>query len=85
MKIQIDIPDDKLYFLNVPEEYKNFTIMNYGYVGMWLMETDSKELNHWKVNIPVKYPMQKYKVLGFVKDVIVGEIKTDKNFVLQII
>lgn len=33
----------------VPEEYKNFVIKNYGFAGYWLMETDSKELNHWKV------------------------------------
>jgi hypothetical protein len=81
MKIQIEIPEEKLYFLNVLNEYKNFTIVNYGYAGTWLMENDSKELNHWKVSLP----NGNYEVLGFVNDVIVGEIETDKNFVLRII
>ena len=79
MKIQIEIAEEKLNFLNVPIEYKNFKIMNYGYAGTWLMETDSKELNHWKVSLPNN---EKYEILGFVNDVIVGEITTDKNFVL---
>jgi hypothetical protein len=81
MKIQLDIPEEKLYFLDVPEEYKNFQIQNYGYAGVWLMELDSKELNHWKVSLPNR----KYEILGFVNDVIIGEIKTDKNFVLRIL
>ena len=81
MKIQIEIPEEKLYFLNVPEEYKNFEIKNYGYAGIWLMETNSKELNHWKINLPIN----NYVILGFVNDIIIGEIKTDKNFVLQIL
>jgi hypothetical protein len=81
MKVQIEIPEDELYFVNVPIEFKNFEIKNYGYAGMWLMETDSKDLNHWKINLPIK----KYEILGFVNDVILGEIKTDKNFVLRII
>lgn len=80
IKIQYYIPEKKLYFLNVPEEYKNFEIKNYGFAGIWLMESDSKAFNHWKISLP----MNKYEVLGFVKDVIIGEIKTDKNFVLRI-
>jgi hypothetical protein len=81
MKIQIEIPEENLYFLNVSSKYKNFTIVNYGYAGTWLMENDSKESTHWKVSLPNK----NYEVLGFVNDVIVGEIKTDKNFVLRIL
>ena len=66
--------------MNVPERFKNFMIKNYVYAGTWLMETDSKELNHWKEILPNGY---KYEILGFVNDVIVGEITTDKNFILR--
>ena len=51
MKITIDIPKSQLYYLEVPEIYKNFKIVNYGYAGTYLMETDSTGLNHWKINI----------------------------------
>lgn len=81
MEIKIKIPDNKLYFVNVPNEYKNFVIKNYGYAGTWLMETDSKGLNNWKIPLPKK----NYEILGFVNDVIIGEITTNKNFVLRII
>lgn len=79
MKIQIEVAEKDLYFLDVPTKYNNFVIVNYGFAGTWLMETDSKELNNWKMTIP----KGKYEVLGFVNDVIIGEIKTDKNFVLR--
>lgn len=48
-------------FVKVPENYENFVIKQYGYAGTWLMEIDSKELNHWKVNIP----KGDYKIIGF--------------------
>lgn len=82
MKIQMDIDDRYLYYLDVPEQIKNFTVVYYGYAGVWLMETDSTELNSWKVRLPNN---SRYEVLGFIKNVIVGEVKTDKNFVLRII
>jgi hypothetical protein len=81
MKIQTEIPEKYLYFLNVPEQYKNFRIVNYGLAGTWLMEIDSSGLNNWKVILP---PYSKYEILGFVSDVIISEINTDKNFVLRI-
>jgi len=80
IKIQLLVNEENLHFVNVPPEFTNFKIVNYGYAGKWLMETDSKELNHWKVSLPTNYS---YEVLGFVNDVIVGEIPTDKNFVLR--
>lgn len=80
MKIQIEIPDKELYFINVPVRFKNFVIKNYGYAGLWIMETDSNYLNHWKDSLPKGY---KYEILGFVNDVIVGEIPTEKNFALR--
>ena len=80
MNIQIEVDEKELYYINVPMGMKNFKIVNYGYAGSWLMETDSKELNHWKDSLPFGY---KYEVLGFVNDVIIGEINTDKNFVLR--
>jgi hypothetical protein len=79
-KIQILVDEENLYFVNVPTEFTNFIVVNYGYAGRYLMETDSKELNHWKILLPHNYS---YEVLGFVNDVIVGEIPTDKNFVLR--
>jgi hypothetical protein len=30
-------------------------------MGSWVMETDSKGLNHWKINIP----QGKYNIIGF--------------------
>ena len=79
MKIQIDIPVSQLFFIDVPSEYRNFIILNYGYAGTWLMETDSNRLNHWKVHLP----NGNYEVLEFVKDVIPQGSGVDKNFVLR--
>jgi len=39
-------------FVSVPEEFKNFVIQQYPVAGTYLMETDSKALNHWKVQLP---------------------------------
>ncbi len=49
MEQQIVKLTEKHIAVVVPEQYKNFVIKNYGFAGYWLMETDSKELNHWKV------------------------------------
>jgi len=47
-------------FVKVPEIYSNFIIKQYGCAGTWLMETDTKGLNHWKESLP----RSKYIVLG---------------------
>ncbi len=78
MKITHEIDIDQLYFVNVPEEYKNFEIVKYGQAGTFLMEIDTKSLNHWKTFIVPG----SYKILGFVKDVMPKNFETDKNYVL---
>ena len=80
MKVQIEIPKEKLLQLLVPEEVTECIVVHYGYAGTWLME-NSTELNAWKIKIPDG----NYKVLGRTKDVLVGDylgVETDKNFLL---
>ena len=84
MKLQIEIPKNKLLFVTVPELYNEFEIVNYEYAGTWLMENNSKKLNAWKIKIP----NGKYEIIGRIKDVIIenlSEIETDKNFILRIL
>lgn len=81
VSIHIKVKEKNLFFLDVPVEYKNFVVANYGFAGAYLMENESKGLNHWKIKIP----SARYEVLGFVKDVIPATecVETDKNFVLK--
>ncbi len=39
-------------FVEVPIEFTKFIIQKFSRAGYWLMETESKEFNHWKVSIP---------------------------------
>ena len=78
MKIILDIEKEKLHFVDVPEIYKKFRIINYGYAGTYIMENENTGLNHWKMKIP----NGKYEILGFVKDIIVDDVEIDKNFIL---
>ncbi len=81
MKIIIDIPTKELFFIEVPELYENFKILQYGYAGTYIMENDSKSLNHWKKKIP----NGNYEIIGFTKDVFLEECEPyDTNFVLRI-
>ena len=59
-------------FVKVPKEYKNFVLQYYGYAGLYLMETDSKGLNAWKI----KLPKAKFKILGFVDNITEDEKKS---------
>ena len=83
MKLIIDVPKSKLLQVLVPENIKKCEIVNYGYAGTWLMESNSKDLNAWKI----KLPNGKYEVIGRVNDVVAGvdlsEIETDKNFIIR--
>lgn len=88
MKVQIEIPKKQLMFVNVPDSIEKFEIVNYGYAGTWLMESNSKELNAWKIKIPDG----KYQIIGRIKDVVIDnnienltEIETDKNFIIRIL
>lgn len=81
MKVHIDKKD--LYFVNVPDKFKNFKIVHYSYSGSWLMEIDSLELNAWKIHLPKGF---KYEIIGFVSDNIIlfpDDIKGDENFILR--
>lgn len=83
MKLIIDVPKDKLLQVLVPEHIQKCEIVNYGYAGTWLMESNSKNLNAWKMQLP----MGKYEVIGRVNDVVSGidlsEIELDKNFIIR--
>jgi len=61
MVVEFKTPKIKGLFVKVPDGYKNFVIKQYGFAGTWVMETDSKELNHWQINIP----KGKYNILDF--------------------
>jgi hypothetical protein len=50
--VKFKIGKIKGLFVSIPYRYKNFTIEQYPISGTYLMETDSKELNHWKIKIP---------------------------------
>ncbi len=56
-------------FVKVPNEYKNFNIQQYSYAGTWLMETDSKNLNHWKESLP----KGDYTVVGLLNNITTEE------------
>jgi hypothetical protein len=52
MKLIIDVPKSKLLQVLVPNNIQKCEIVNYGYAGTWLMESNSKELNAWKMKLP---------------------------------
>ena len=83
MKLIIDVPKSKLLQVFVPDNIQKCEIVNYGYAGTWLMESNSKNLNAWKMQLP----MGKYEVIGRVNDVVSGidlsEIELDKNFIIR--
>lgn len=83
MKLIIDVPKSQILQVLVPDNIQNFEIVNYGYAGTWLMESNSKDLNAWKM----KLPNGKYEVIGRVNDVVSGidlsELETDKNFIIR--
>lgn len=70
-----------LRLITVPEQYENFRVVNYGFAGSWIMETDSKSLNSWKMFLGNE---GNYEILGFTKDIIVGEQIKGVNFLLRI-
>jgi hypothetical protein len=82
IKVQIEIEESSLFFVDVPAEFKNFKIANYGYAGYWLKTQD---MNHnesplWQLGLPSGYH---YEILGFVNDVFPEGAKTEKNFALK--
>ena len=85
MKLIIEIPKNKLLQVLVPDNVFKCEIVRYGYAGTWLMESNSSELNSWKM----KLPNGNYEIIGFVNEVVSGidlsEIETDKNFILRCI
>ena len=81
MKVIIEVDQKDLRVITVPEQYKNFEIQNFGYAGVYLMETDSTSLNHWKMYLGKDV---RYEILGFAKDVIIGEQMKGGNFLLLI-
>lgn len=50
--VDFKLGNNKGIFVGIPYRFKNFTIEQYPVSGTYLMETDSKELNHWKTKIP---------------------------------
>jgi hypothetical protein len=62
------IPKNNLLQITVPDDIEDFDIINYGYVGTWIIEKNAKKLNAWKQKIP------NYEILGRIKDVTDGTI-----------
>lgn len=50
--VDFKLGNNKGLFVAIPYSFKNFSIEQYPIAGTYLMETDSKELNHWKIKIP---------------------------------
>lgn len=80
MKLKIEVPKNKLLQVLVPDHIEKCDIVNYGFAGTYLMESNP---NAWKMKIP----NGKYEVIGRIKDVVIdensSEIETDKNFILR--
>ena len=70
MLVKFNTKKVKGLFVKVPDNYKNFVLMQYARAGTWVMETDSKELNHWKINIP----KGNYNIIGFSKSLKESEV-----------
>jgi hypothetical protein len=85
MKLIIDVPKNKILQVFVPSNIEKCEIVNYGYAGTWLMESNSKELNAWKM----KLPNGNYEVIGRLNAVVSEDdysyIEKDKNFILRCI
>lgn len=84
MKLKIEVLKNQLLQVLIPEHIKKCVIVNYGYAGTWLMESNSTELNAWKM----KLPNGKYEIIGRIEDIIIdtddlSEIETDKNYILR--
>lgn len=80
MRIITEIDQNDLLLITVPEKYKNFEIQHFGYAGAWIMETDGKGLNNWKQFIGKGWH---YEILGFTKDIVIGEQMKGGNFLLK--
>lgn len=85
MKVIIDVHKNKILQVFVPTNIQKCEIVNYGYAGTWLMESNSKDLNAWKM----KLPNGNYEIIGRVNEVVsesdFSYIETDKNFILRCI
>ncbi len=82
MELKINVPKNKILQVLVPDHIEKCEIVNYGYAGIWLIESSSKELNAWKT----KLPNGRYEIIGRVKDVVIdglSELETNKNFILR--
>ena len=79
MKITIDIPEKWLHVVTIPDNKKDYKIVNYGYGGTWLVDADGKELNAWKT----KLPDGKYEILGNAQHVMDCVVENDKLLVLR--
>jgi hypothetical protein len=79
------IPKNNLLQITVPDDIEDFDIINYGYVGTWIIEKNAKKLNAWKQKIP----NGNYEILGRIKDVTDGTVevcgahRTDPFSILQ--
>lgn len=71
MIVKFNTKEVKGLFVKVPDAYKNFVVKQYSVAGTWVMETDSKELNHWKIQIP----KGKYGIVGFFNSLKESEVE----------
>ncbi len=79
----IEVLKKQLLQVRVPEHVTKCEIVHYGYAGTYLMESNAKGLNAWKM----KLPNGKYEAIGRVDDVVHGidlsEIETEMNFIIR--
>jgi len=83
--IEIKTNMHKILFVSVPYIYKNFKIVQYNRAGTYVMETDGKDLNNWKIKIP----RGNYNIIGLsnqlTPELVKSQIKISFNEYIKIL
>lgn len=71
------ISQEQELIITVPDAHKQYELVQYAISGLWIMESNSKNLNAWKKKLPIK----RYSSIE-----IIGHVESDLgNFKLKII